>query len=130
MARFAVVGVGGFVVDGGILQALVSGIGMDPLAARLISFPLAVLFTWWLNRSFTFGVQGGGRRDALTSMARYLLVSIGGTAVNFVTYTLLILGVESLRPLPILPLAVASVVAMAFNYLGTRYFAFRQPEDR
>ena len=126
-ARFAIVGAGGFLVDGGLLQALVSGLDVDPLAARAVSFPLAVLFTWWLNRSFTFGVHNTGKRSALISAARYFLVSAAGTLVNLATYSILIVKIDAFQPIPVIPLAIASVVAMGFNYLGTRHYAFRRP---
>lgn len=125
-ARFAAVGVIGFVVDGGLLQLLVSGLGSEPITARFVSFPLAVLVTWALNRSFTFGQSNEGMRAAVHSAARYFLVSIGGTLVNFTIYVLLITEFDWLRTLPIVALAVASLAALASNYVGAKFLAFRQ----
>lgn len=123
LVRFACVGAIGFVVDGGLLQLLVALAGWGPIAARTLSFPAAVLATWALNRRITFGGREGG--SAWASLARYLAVSIVGTGVNFGLYTSLVLGSRAMAAQPIVPFAVASVAALAFNYLGAKHFAFR-----
>jgi putative flippase GtrA len=119
--RFGMVGTVGFIVDGGVLQLLVSWAGWGPITARLVSFPAAVLATWLLNRSITFRDEG----PVLRSLGRYVVVSLGGAAVNFLVYTALILASPAMAALPIIPLAIASIIALAFNFLGSKHFAFR-----
>ena len=115
--RFGLVGAIGFAVDAGVLQLLLLA-GWDPLSARAVAIPVAVFATWLLNRSFTFpGAQQG---PALASLVRYAGVSATGAAVNFAVYTALV--IVSLPPLA--ALAVASIVAMAVNYLGSKHYAF------
>ncbi|HYD75898.1 GtrA family protein [Ramlibacter sp.] len=123
LLRFSLVGGIGFVVDGGLLQALVSIAGWGPIAARAISFPAAVLATWWLHRGFTFPDPGIG---LLRSLGRYLAVSLVGTGVNFGLYTGLVLASPAMAARPIVPFAIASIAALAFNYLGSKHFAFRR----
>ena len=122
LMRFAFVGAIGFAVDGGLLQLLVS-LGWGPIAARALSFPAAVLATWWLNRSITFrGRESGG---LLRSLLRYVAVSVVGTGVNFGIYASLVLSSATMAVHPLLPFAIASGVALVFNYLGSKHFAFR-----
>ncbi len=121
--RFGLVGIVGFVVDAGVLLALVSLAGWGPISARLVAVPTAVFATWLLNRSFTFPEAQGG--PAWPSLARYAAVSAAGAGVNFVVYTSLVLASSFLAAYPLLPLGVASVVAMVVNYLGSKHFAFR-----
>lgn len=122
LLRFGLVGVVGFVVDGGLLQLLVS-LGWGPIAARTVSFPAAVLATWWLNRSITFrGRESGGW---LRSLLRYVAVSVVGTGVNFGIYASLVLASAAMAAHPLLPFAIASAAALVFNYLGSKHFAFR-----
>lgn len=121
--RFGLVGTVGFLVDGGLLQALVGLAGWGVIHARILSFPVAVFATWLLNRNFTFDQSNDGA--ASHSFARYVAVSLGGASINFIIYTALVLSVASMAALPIMPLAIASIVALAFNYLGSKHFAFR-----
>lgn len=120
--RFGLVGVVGFVVDAGVLQALVTLGGWGPVESRAISVPAAVLATWLLNRSITFRDYEG---SAWRSLVRYVAVSAAGASVNFAVYTLLVLASSAMAAHPLLPLAVASGVALIVNYLGSRHFAFR-----
>lgn len=121
--RFGLVGVVGFVVDAGVLQALVTLAGWGPIAARLVAVPTAVFATWLLNRTITFPESHGG--PALRSLVRYAAVSAAGAGVNFCVYSALVVSSASMAALPILPLAIASIVALVVNYLGSKHFAFR-----
>ncbi len=123
--RFALVGVVGFVVDAGVLQALITLAGWGPIAARAVAVPVAVFATWLLNRTVTFPLSHGG--PALRSLARYIAVSAVGASVNFLVYTVLVSISNAMAALPIVPLAMASIVALIVNYLGSKHFAFRQP---
>lgn len=121
--RFGLVGAVGFLVDGGLLQALVGLAGWGVIHARIVSFPVAVFATWLLNRHFTFKPAHDGA--AGLSFSRYVVVSLGGASVNFMIYTALVLSMAPMAALPIVPLGIASIVALAFNYLGSKHFAFR-----
>lgn len=126
-ARFAVTGGIGFLVDGAVLTALAAATSMGPLWPRLISFPVALLATWYLNRVWTFR-----RRDQkpLGQSARYVLVQCCGAALNLAIYAAVIaLGPPLLARVPILALAIASGVAMVVNYLGARRWVFAGPGD-
>ncbi|MBE7941375.1 MULTISPECIES: GtrA family protein [Ramlibacter] len=125
--RFGLVGALGFVVDAGVLQLLVWQ-GWNPVAGRAVSIPLAVLATWALNRGFTFREARGA--PALPSLLRYAGVSAAGAAVNFGVYSALVLASAVFGAHPVLPLAVASGIAMLVNYLGSRHFAFRAGSRR
>jgi putative flippase GtrA len=121
--RFALVGAFGFVVDGGVLQALLV-LGWGPIAARAVAVCVAVLATWALNRSFTFPEAQGG--PALASLVRYAGVSAVGASINFAVYTGLVMSSNAMSAQPLLALAVASVIALIVNYLGSKHFAFRR----
>ncbi|MBL0422943.1 GtrA family protein [Ramlibacter sp. AW1] len=120
--RFAVVGTVGFVVDAGVLLGLIEAFGAHPVLARGISVPVAVWATWYLNRRFTFEARG----DAWGSFLRYVVVSLGGAGVNVATYAALMFSSSTFATRPLAALAVASVVALVFNYLGSKHFAFRR----
>ena len=122
--RYGLVGGVGFVVDAGLLYALIA-VGGDPYLSRLGSFAVAVTVTWALNRRWTFGRRG--RAGAARSYLGYALVQLGGAAANFLVYAA-VLGV--LAPTPgnaVLALAAGSVAGLAVNFTGARLVFARTP---
>lgn len=120
---FGLVGSMGFAVDGGLLHLLVSQLSWGPVAARAVSIPVAVYVTWLLNHLFTF--RGISNRPAYLGLARYITVSLAGAGVNFLVYSALVLTYRTMASQPLLPLAIASAVALVVNYLGSKHYAFR-----
>lgn len=120
--RFVLVGAVGFVVDAGVLQALISLAGWGPVEARAVAIPTAVFATWRLNRSITFPEAHGG--PVVSSLLRYAAVSAAGAAVNFIVFSILVFTSQAMAAVPLVPLAIASIVALTVNYLGSRHFAF------
>lgn len=116
--RFGVVGAIGFAVDAGVLQLLLA-LGWGPVPARAVAIPIAVFATWMLNRTFTFPEAQQG--PAFASFVRYAGVSAAGAGVNFAVYTALVMMLLA----PLAALALASVTAMALNYLGSKHYVFR-----
>ena len=124
--RFAVVGTVGFTVDACVLTVLVASAGMDRYGARIVSFGVAVTVTWLLNRQFTFAVPPGvGTRPG--EYSRYFGVQFMGALINFGVYSLLVASFETAFRYPALALAVGSIVALFFNFLGAKHFVFRMP---
>ncbi|HEY9035711.1 MAG TPA: GtrA family protein [Pseudomonadales bacterium] len=121
--RFAVVGGCGFVVDAAVLAVAVHGYGMGPIAARIISFSVAVMVTWLLNRTFTFNEETmhGPTRE----LVLYVLVSVTGFASNFTVYAALIYAFEWAAQYPVVALVPSSLLAAFVNYLGSARIAFR-----
>lgn len=120
--RFAVVGSIGFVIDGGLLTALVNGLGLDAYSGRLISFAVAVSATWALNRSWTFA-DAADRRPA-RQYGLYFLFQALGAGINLAVYAIGIQSTALIARLPVLGLALGSLAALAFNYMTARYLVF------
>ena len=121
---FCMVGGVGFVIDAGILSLLVHGFGLEPLVSRLLSFPTAMTATWYLNRRVTFSHAVSNNPGQ--EWFRYALVSVAGNLVNFIVYVACIRVSQDLYAYPEAALAIASIVALAFNYLGSSRYAFRR----
>lgn len=119
--RFLVVGSIGFVVDGGILLLLEGLAGWPPLAARLLSFPIAATATWLLNRTWTF--KEGRALPPRRQYTLYLLIQLAGGALNFSAFVALI-QIPVFRAWPIAALAIASVAAMSVTYILSRRIVF------
>ncbi|MCG7506403.1 GtrA family protein [Mesorhizobium retamae] len=119
LLRFGLVGGVGFLADAAILQSLLATTLLDPISARLVSIGLALFVTWLLNRYLTFAPSS---RGAVVEGARYGGVGIASSALNYAVYAALILAVPSMVPLA--ALAIASVVAMGFSFLGYSRLVF------
>ncbi len=121
--RFAVVGAIGFLVDGGILTLLHSLFDFSLLQARLVSFSAAVTVTWYLNRQHTF--LDSKDVQAVHEWGRYAVVNGIGAGLNLGIFLWLVYRFNALASWPIVPLAMAASVALIFNFLASRHFAFR-----
>ena len=122
---FAIVGGIGFAMDAGVLTLLSQGLEFNIHGSRLASFLVATLGTWMLNRSFVFNRDGEPRKKG-SEYLRYLSVQIVGGLVNLAIFTSLILMAPAWATRPVVPLAVASLCAMVFNYLGSKHLVFAQ----
>lgn len=121
--RFIIVGAIGFLVDGGILTILHSIFEFSLVQARLCSFAAAVTVTWYLNRQHTFA----DRKDirAVHEWGRYVAVNSIGALLNFGIFLLLAYRFTLFANWPIIPLAIASAIALFFNFFASRQLAFR-----
>lgn len=118
---FLASGTGAFLTDAAVLKALLLVTALSPLLCRLISIPTAMLVGWQLHRRFTFGLQGIGTAKEFLHFAS---VGWGAAALNYAVFVGLLLGFPRLPPLA--ALVASSAVAMAFSYLGYRFFVFRR----
>lgn len=107
--RFAFVGGSAFLVDAGVLYAMIA-VGLGPIAGRVVSIACAVTFTWWLNRSFTFKAAAP---PTWHEFARYVGTSLVAMVINYAIYA----GLVALGMIPLLALAIATLVSSVFNYL-------------
>lgn len=119
LVRFLLVGAVGFLVDAGVLLALV-GLGIGPLPARIVAIAVALSVTWLLNRSLTFGPSG---RSVVAEGGRYGGVGVATSLVSFGVYSLLVIALPWLPP--VLALAAGSAAAMILSYLGYSRLVFR-----
>jgi len=123
--QFSLVGAVGFVVDAGILMLLVRYGAWHALAARCISFPAAVTATWWLNRTYVF--RGRRSETIAGEYGLYVGVQAIGALINIAVFAGIVLLLPASGQFPVTVLAVASAIALIFNYSAARVCIFRQP---
>ena len=116
---FAVVGGAGFLVDAGMLALLLHVSPLGPFSARIVAIAAAMLVTFWLNRTFTFGRSD---RSLAVEGTRYGGVGISAALLNYAVYAVILLVFPAVWP--VLAVAVASVVAMVWSFLGYSRFVF------
>jgi putative flippase GtrA len=121
---FTAIGAVGFCVDGGILTALVESGTMNPYSARLVSFPIAVLVTWALNRQFAFSSFAASTKARTAEYGRYFSVQAVGATANLLVYGLCLFLWPSLGTWPVVPLAIGAVVGLVINFAGSKLWVF------
>jgi putative flippase GtrA len=127
IAKFAVVGASGFVVDFAVLDALILLAGWQPVWANTCSFSLAVTNTFIWNRLWTF--PESRQRSLGRQLIQFFLVNLVGLGINQLTF----LGSASLVWGHLLPLVwstnlakmTASGVALIWNYSANRLWTWR-----
>jgi putative flippase GtrA len=124
--RFCVVGAVGFVIDAGILQALVIFAHTNPYAARIASFLTAASSTWLMNRSYTFNVV---HKPTHQEWLRYVAFMILGAIVNYGAFALCLAYWKFAHAQPWIGVAVGSVAGLVVNFTTSRML-FRQPLNR
>jgi putative flippase GtrA len=120
--RFGAIGSVGFLIDASVLTWLVTERGWGLYESRMLSFALAVTATWYLNRRVTFANRVS--IDRAGEYGRYFAVQIVGALLNLGVYVAILATTPSLAAYPAVPLAVGSGVAMIFNFVWARHFAF------
>ncbi len=133
--RFAVVGITGSVIDFGIFNLLSSLIGIPAVLASVISFSVAVVNNFILNRVWTF--PDSRNNPLIKQLIQFSIVSVIGLGIR----TPLFAGMEKiliplaqkwipniLTPTIVghnLALAIAILVVMVWNFVVNRYWTFR-----
>ncbi|WP_426661254.1 GtrA family protein [Rhodanobacter aciditrophus] len=128
IALFAVGGAIGFVVDAGVVQALVSLADWNPYLARVLSFLCAASVTWWWNRRHTFAHRRSGR-SAGSEWLHWMGLMGFGALVNYGIYVVALLEFPLTHRWPALAVAAGSAVASAANFASARAMLFRHPES-
>ena len=127
-ALFVVAATVGFIIDAGVVTALVRCLAWGPWQGRFVSFPLAVTATWWLNRRYAF--RGTGRGNRRVEYAAYWAIQLAGAVVNFGIYGLCLHAAPALADWPFVPVAIGGLAAMLFNFAVARSTVYRAARAR
>jgi len=115
--RFAAIGIVGFLIDAGVLSALVLGAGWQALPARLVSITLAITTTWLINRRVTFASR---TVPFHVEYAGYFLIQLAGVCLNVGVFLAILRMWPQLARMPVVAQAAGSVTALFFNFFVTR----------
>lgn len=118
LVRFALVGSSGYVVNVGLYTALVHAAGLDYRVAAVVGFVAALINNFVWNRHWTFDAKDG---HAGFQAARFVVVSLGAFAVQFLLLQLLVES-AGLDKVPAQALSIAA--AMPLNFLGNKLWSF------
>ncbi len=125
--RFAVVGGANTVLDFGLLFVL-TGLGLHKIPANYISTGAALVFSFFVNKSFTFKAKGGRVRK---QFGLFLVVTLFGL---WVLQPLIIIGVDGLfsstgwsdQVILFVAKIIATVASLIWNYALYSRVVFRK----
>ncbi|MCR4330316.1 MAG: GtrA family protein [Patescibacteria group bacterium] len=131
--KFGVVGILNTLVDLGVFNLLIFLFGLvhGPLFAvfKTISFVVAVVNSYFMNKHLVFNTQGAGKS---TEFSLFLIVSIVGLLLNvLVSYAVFATG-KMLAPevsfylFANLGALLGSGIVMLWNFLGYKFFVFKK----
>lgn len=137
--KFLLVGVLNTVVGEGLKAIFLATTRLGPLPAGLIATAIASVMSYFLNKYFTFKYQGDGKGAALRFTLNILICWALSNAIGLLLiYPLLthgeggwfnglrLIGNEKNGLADYIATYSASVLFVGFNYLGQRFFAFRE----
>jgi putative flippase GtrA len=125
---FAIGGVIGFVIDSTVLLLLLQWTSAGPYLGRLISYLSAASVTWAFHRAFTFRSSARSRKFA--QGVSFLLANAFGGLINLGVYVLLVAESPWIGQRPVIAVAAGSVCGLAFNFIASRVFVFRNASAR
>lgn len=132
--KFAIVGILGAVVDFGVFNLLATGLKFNAVPSSVVSFSLAVVNNFILNRLWTFPDSRNARLGK--QLIQFTLVSVIGLLIRTPLFAWL---EKQLVPLAArlvpnlftptfighnLSLAIAIIVVMLWNFIANRYWTF------
>ena len=124
VVRFVIVGLLNTIVDLGAFYLLSLIPGMPNVGAKAASYVLGICNSFVWNKYWTFsaGHSERGKRE----FALFFMVNMPPLVVNIVVFTLLGIWIDSGNWLVRIGKAfAAAVVSVIWNFLGSRYLAFR-----
>ncbi|MDB5162016.1 MAG: sugar translocase [Candidatus Saccharibacteria bacterium] len=129
--RFGIVGVANTAIDFAILFILVE-LGVDKIVANFFSTGVAFIFSFFVNKSFTFKTKGGNVKK---QFGLFIVVTMIGLwiiqpAIIYVIDGLL--ASTGWGPSLILLIAklLASVASLIWNYLFYSRIVFKKPKEQ
>ncbi len=131
--RFGIVGGLNTAIDFGVLNLLsfitgiTKGTGLVPL--NMISFTVAVINSYYLNKYWAFKDQSSG--EGMKKFSLFLVISVIGALINTGTVTLVATSLEpwfGLGPTPWLNVAkvLATGLSLIWNFIGYKLLVFKK----
>lgn len=139
--KFLLVGILNTIVGEGLKALLLAFTALGPLPASAISTAIASVMSYFLNRYFTFKYQGDNMKAVLRFTLNIVVCYVLSHAIALLLiYPLLtgapngwfaglsLIAAEKKTLADYIATYSGSILFVGFNYLGQRFFAFRETE--
>ncbi len=121
LTRFLVIGGLGFVVDAATFEIAWKA-GLPIAAARLIAFATALVFTFLLNRNYTYDRCDG---NIAAQFLKYVIASGTGGMINLASFFSIILLVSEATKMPLIALVFGTLAGLTANFTLYSVYVFR-----
>ena len=106
-----------------VIDSINRATGVQVSIANAVSWVIAVLFAFWINRVMVFQVKGGGAKAVLTELAQFA----GGRIVSFLVFEQgLMLLLKAIGVSNFVNRIVVMVFVMVFNYVISKFWIFKE----
>lgn len=97
------------------------------MIANAVSWVIAVLFAFWINRKMVFRVQGGTGASMLRELGEFALGRVLSFALfeEGMAYLLKLIGVSN-----VVNRIIVLVVVMIFNYVVSKFWVFKEKKEK
>ena len=112
--KFGIVGTIGFAADALVLLLFVEKFLFSIEVSRIFSFLFAVFVTWLINRRYTFKERK--KYSKKKEYFYYLIIQTVGAGINYMIFIFLVKSNIFFEKNLIFALAIASLIAMFFNF--------------
>ena len=116
---FLIAGISGFLLEYAIIYYFVLNFEVNAIAPRFLSFPLAVLLTWYINR-ITFNRQ---TPPNLPEFIRFIKSTALAQAANFLSYSIILINVTYISAL--IALLIASIISINVSFFLYLKYVFK-----
>lgn len=106
-----------------VIDSINRATGVQVSIANAVSWVIAVLFAFWINRAMVFQVEGGTKASVLKELAQFA----GGRIVSFLVFEqgmmllLKLIGVSNF-----VNRIIVLVFVMVFNYVISKFWIFKE----
>jgi len=117
-AKYIIIGTIVYLIEWSILSLITEISDLTILNGRVISFPIALVIAWYLNRNMTFKSKN---HNKISEFKMYTMVNISGLILNIITYQICIMYIN----ISFICLGLAGLAGLMTNYLGSKHIVFR-----
>jgi putative flippase GtrA len=123
LARFAIAGAGGFILQIATLAVLVQAAHLHYVAATIVAVEAAILLNFVFHEHWTWGARVQGCKGAGVRLLRFnVLTAVTSMSGSIIVTTFL---VETASMDPIMANAISVIVLGGINFIGSDKFVFR-----
>ena len=126
LAVFLFAGAIGFFTELLLIRILIVSFNLDPLTGRVFSFPIAVLITWYINRTYGYRILAP---PTIGELIRYFKTNIISQSANLSIFTYLTWTYPLFQQFPELALAIGTTISVILSFLLYNLFVFKKISD-